>query len=105
MHKRSWSLNARELTIEDVVEGFFRSAKCYFYLHPEIQVQRTRGSELQLRDLRGALLEVSFEGAAVVEVIDSTWHPEFGVALANRCIVAELDGSRLATLIRAADSV
>jgi uncharacterized heparinase superfamily protein len=105
MHKRSWSLNARELTIEDVVEGFIRSAKCYFYLHPEIQVQRTRGSELQLSDLRGALLEVSFEGAAVVEVIDSTWHPEFGVALANRCIVAELDGSRLATLIRAADSV
>jgi uncharacterized heparinase superfamily protein len=91
------------MTIEDVVEGDFRSAKCFFYLHPDIQVQRTGGSELQLSDSRGMLLDVRFEGAAVVAVIDSTWHPEFGIALASRCIVAKLDGSRLATLIHASD--
>jgi uncharacterized heparinase superfamily protein len=103
MHKRSWKLTSQRMTIEDVVEGDFRSAKCFFYLHPDIQVQRTGGSELQLSDSRGMLLNVRFEGAAVVAVIDSTWHPEFGIALASRCIVAKLDGSRLATLIHASD--
>ena len=104
LHRRRWTLNARELLIEDSVEGSFRSAKCYFHLHPEIRVQRGRGRELQLCDSGGALLEVSFEGAAAVDVVDSSWHPEFGVVKTSRCIVASLDGPHLATLIRGSDS-
>jgi uncharacterized heparinase superfamily protein len=102
-HRRRWKLTAQELTIEDVVEGSFRSAKCFFHLHPEIQVQRVSACELQLRDSRGAQLGMSFKGVAFLELVDSTWHPEFGVALANRCIVATLDGPRLITLIHASD--
>jgi uncharacterized heparinase superfamily protein len=104
LHRRSWTLSAHELLIEDTVEGRFRSAKCYFHLHPEIQARRGRGQDVQLNDSRGVLLEMHFEGAAVVDVVDSTWHPEFGVALPSRCIVANLDGPRLATLIRGSDS-
>jgi uncharacterized heparinase superfamily protein len=103
-HRRRWMLTAQELTIEDVVEGRFRSAKCFFHLHPEIQVQRVGGGEVQLRDSHGEQLKMCFEGAALLEVLDSSWHPEFGVALANRCIVATLDGPRLTTLIHASDS-
>jgi len=99
MHRRSWTLNARELLIEDTVEGRYESAKCYFHLHPEIHVRGGSGSELQLSDSRGPLLEVRFEGAVAVEVADSTWHPQFGVPVPNRCIVAQLDGPRLATRI------
>jgi uncharacterized heparinase superfamily protein len=104
MHKRSWTLKAQELTIEDVVDGSFRSAKCFFHLHPQIHVQRVSGCELQLSDSGGVLLEMCFKGAARVEVLDSTWHPEFGVALANRCVVATLEGQRLVTLIHAGES-
>ena len=100
IHRRRWTLNARELRIEDRVEGGFRSAKCYFYLHPDIHVLRGRGPELQLSDSQGKLLEVRFEGAATVDVTDATWHPAFGVAMANRCIVVRLEGPRLATLFR-----
>jgi uncharacterized heparinase superfamily protein len=104
LHRRSWTLSERELLIEDTVGGRFRSAKCYFHLHPEIRVKRVRGSELQLSDSRGLLLEVRFEGAAAVDDVDSTWHPEFGVAVATRCLVAQLDGPRLAILIRGSDT-
>jgi uncharacterized heparinase superfamily protein len=99
-HRRRWTLSARELSIEDAVEGRFSSATGYFYLHPEIRVKRGRGPELFLSDTRGALLEMRFEGAAAVDVVDSTWHPGFGIALSSRCIVARLDGPRLATSIR-----
>jgi uncharacterized heparinase superfamily protein len=100
LHRRSWKLSSHELVIEDAVEGRFRSAKCYFHLHPEIYVRRGRGLELQLSDSQGALLEVRFDGAAAVDVVDSTWHPEFGLALAGRCLVAQLDGPSLVTWIR-----
>ena len=104
LHRRRWTLNAHELFIEDNVEGRFRSAKCYFHLHPEIHARRGAGSDVRLSDARGVLLDVRFEGAAAVDVIDSTWHPEFGVSLPASCIVAQLDGPRLATFIRRSDS-
>lgn len=103
LHRRRWTLNAHELSIEDSIEGGFKSAECYFHLHPDIQMHGRRGPELCLRDSRGVLLDVRFEGAAAVDVIDSTWHPEFGVSRASFCIVARLDGPRLATRIRRSD--
>lgn len=104
LHRRRWRLTARELRIEDAVEGPFQSAKCYFHLHPEILVHRIRERDLQLSDSRGMLLDIRFDGAASVDIVDSTWHPEFGVNLSNRCIVARLDGPSLETTIRADDS-
>jgi len=104
IHRRSWSLDERELVIEDAVEGGFSDARCYFHVHPEIRVRRSGESTLELADSRGALLDVGFEGAAAVDVVDSTWHPEFGAALKNQCIVARLEGARMATRIRRSGS-
>jgi uncharacterized heparinase superfamily protein len=104
LHRRSWTLSARGLLIEDTVEGRFQSAACYLHLHPDIRVQRGPGPGLQLSAPGGVLLELSFEGASAVDVEESTWHPEFGLALTTRCIVARLDGPRLVTWIRGSDS-
>lgn len=104
IHRRCWKLQAQELVIEDEVDGTFRSAKCFFHLHPAVHLQRAGDSELQLSDSRGLLLKMHFEGAAQVQITDSTWHPEFGVAVANCCIVVKLSGSRLATRIHASGS-
>jgi uncharacterized heparinase superfamily protein len=100
VHRRSWLLGEHELAIEDTVEGDFHSAECYFHLHPQIQVRRSGDFGLHLSDASGMLLEMQFDGAATVQVTDSTWHPEFGVAMPSRCIVARLGGRRLKTLIR-----
>ncbi len=100
VHRRSWTLKSNELSIDDHIEGSFRSAKCYFHLHPEVEVQRASGSELQLSDSSGVLLEIRFEGAATVDVAHTDWHPGFGIALPSLCIVAQLGGPRMTTLIR-----
>jgi uncharacterized heparinase superfamily protein len=105
VHRRRWVLTRDQLSIDDAVEGPFRGAECYFHLHPEIRVQRGSGSELQLSDLRGELLEMRFEGAGRVDILDSTWHPQFGVSLASRCIVAHLGGPRMTTFIRGSDRI
>jgi uncharacterized heparinase superfamily protein len=103
LHRRCWSLTAREVRIEDTVVGRFQSAKCYFHLSPEISVLRGKSSELLLSGSGGFALEMRFEGAGTVDIVDSTWHPGFGVALSSRCIVAHLDGPRLATSILRSD--
>jgi uncharacterized heparinase superfamily protein len=100
LHRRSWRLDAHELAIEDIVEGRFLSADCYFHLHPKIEVRQSGESGFRLSDADGTLLEMHFDGAAGVQVTDSTWHPEFGVTSASRCIVARLAGARLKTSIR-----
>ena len=100
LHRRRWTLSAQELIIEDAVEGPFRSADCHFHLHPDIAVRRGSGSLLHLEDPKGPLLEMQFEGAAEVDVADSTWHPQFGLALPSRSIIARLDGPQLRTRIR-----
>lgn len=105
VHRRSWTLSARELLIEDCIEGPFRTATCHFHLHPDIHVLRARGANLLLGDSHGPLLELQFEGAAIVDVVDSTWHPEFGLALPSRCIVAHIEGQRLATAIRTSGAI
>jgi uncharacterized heparinase superfamily protein len=103
LHRRRWTLGAQELLIEDTVEGRFDNATCYYHLHPAVQVLRGAGMSLQLSDAGGARLDMRFEDAANVDVVDSTWHPEFGVAVASRCIVARLDGPRLTASIRGSD--
>jgi uncharacterized heparinase superfamily protein len=101
VHRRSWALSAQGLAIEDTVDGTFGSADCYFHLHPDIRVLEIGDFELRLSDSRESLLEMRFDGAARVEVAESTWHPEFGLTMANRCIVARLSGAGLKTVIRA----
>jgi uncharacterized heparinase superfamily protein len=103
VHRRRWTLNSNELLIEDHIEGPFRSAKCYFHLHPGIEVRHASGSELQLSDSRGVLCEVRFGGAAIIDIADTHWHPGFGVALPSQCIVAQLGGPRMTTLVRGVD--
>ena len=82
LHRRRWAITAQELRVDDTVEGRFHSADCYFHLHPEVHVQRGAGV-LCLSDTLGARLEVRFEGAAAVDVVNSTWHPQFGLSLAK----------------------
>jgi uncharacterized heparinase superfamily protein len=101
LHRRSWMLNERELAIEDTVEGAFGSADCRFHLHPDIQAQQSGESDIRLSDSHGRLLDVAFDGAAQVRVDDSTWHPQFGTAVASKCVIVRLNGPHLKTSIRA----
>jgi uncharacterized heparinase superfamily protein len=102
LHRRRWAITAHEVRIDDTVEGRFRSAECYFHLHPDVQIQRGSGSFLCLSDAFGARIDIHFEGAAAVHVVNSTWHPQFGLSLASHCIVVRLGGPHLTTRIQRA---
>jgi hypothetical protein len=42
---------------------------------------------------------MTFDNAAAVELRRGTWHPEFGVSVANECVVARFDAPALSTRI------
>ena len=97
-HLRRWQLDARTLQIEDHIAGPFRTAQAFFHLHPQFEVEQRASGALQLTGPHmPAPLRMSFEGAAAVGVHPGTWHPGFGVALANRRIVAHFAGPELIT--------
>ena len=92
VHRRRWTLTAHELTVCDVLEGGTADAEARFHFHPDIQVRLApEGGRLLLPDGREARFS-SGGGAARLE--PGTWHPEFGTAICNVCLVIPLrDGA------------
>jgi hypothetical protein len=66
---------------------------------PDRFLQRCRFPDraLELTGTDGACTRMTFAGAATVEARPCHWYPEFGIAVANRCVVARFAGNTLAT--------
>lgn len=106
-HYRRWKLDDRSLTIEDRITGRFHGAEAFFHLHPDLRAEvhshpktGTPGkSEVILSGADGTRVRMVFEGAACVDVRPGTWHPQFGVAVANYCVSVRMQGATLKTLV------
>jgi uncharacterized heparinase superfamily protein len=98
-HSREWRLDERSLSIADQVSGAFGSAAAHFHVHPEVEVRLISASVVELVPAAGARVRMSFEGAGAVEVNPSFWYPEFGLAVANKSVVATFAGESLTTRV------
>lgn len=101
IHKRKWKFSRRSLTICDTVTGMFHCAVARFHFHPDVEISYDRlvDSRLSFRLRSGTVVKVEMFGAKSIDVIVSTWHPEFGASVPNICIMAEFQGADLKTLI------
>lgn len=100
-HRRAWTLDAEQLEVEDTILGGERmvQAVARLHLHPAVDATALDRYRVALRWAnRSATL--AFEGAASVEIQPSTWHPEFGRSVANRCVQAAFTGRSLITTLR-----
>lgn len=91
VHQRQWAFSKDGLLIVDTLSGCFQNAIARFYLHPAIQIAGHQ--ELCLPE--GHKIRWSVTGGQV-QIVPSTWHPEFGVAVPNYCIEIPFDGSEVA---------
>ena len=91
MHRRRWEFGRNTLQVADRVEGKFAAAQARFHFHPGIVVSLEGAHGGGLRGANGLTLGIAIrKGRARLE--DSTYHPEFGRALRNQCLVVELEG-------------
>ncbi|WP_248768098.1 heparinase II/III family protein [Pseudomonas sp. MWU12-2345] len=98
MHRREWRATAGELQIIDSITGAFDCALSRFFVHPDATVLRD-GRNVSVVLPLGGVVHVCFRGAVNINVVDSTWHPEFGKSIPNQCIIAELSSEILMTTI------
>ena len=99
LHRRSWLLNHRSLVIEDEVNGVFDHAEIRFHLHPKIAVLEASVGKVSLRLPDGKMVQVLIQGGNFLAE-KTTWHPYFGVATPNTCLVAVLIDSKVTTIIK-----
>ena len=84
LHAREWLLTNSSLQITDRFDGSFESAICFMHLHPDVMVLEIEKQKVSLfADLVRVVLVVE---NADIEICHSTWHPEFGVCVQNRCL-------------------
>ncbi len=93
IHHRTWNVSIFACEIEDVIQGGFDSAFGYLHLHPDIEVVSNSPTDCTLKSTNHEIkLEVSGAGLTVE---DSTWHPEFGVVIANKKLRLEYKKSQV----------
>jgi uncharacterized heparinase superfamily protein len=97
-HRRRWILDERALRIEDEISGTFATAAAHFHIHPDVEA-RLHGMSEVLLACAGQTRRMVFEGASSIELRSGAWHPQFGVTVPNRFIVASFAAAQLTTSI------
>ncbi|ABU69702.1 heparinase II/III family protein [Vibrio campbellii] len=86
-HTRNWRLTQGDLFINDSLTGRYNHAEAHYHVHPDIQIIESSSDDTVTLALpTGILYRVSVEGAHI-SVVDTTWHPEFGLSIANKKLV------------------
>jgi len=87
VHHREWQFGSEDSFILDRISGPFTQAIARFFLHPDIEIS----TEQTLRLPNGRWVQWSVSGGTP-RVVPSSWHPEFGVSIANQCVEIEFEG-------------
>lgn len=89
IHERSFMVTRKKLTIQDNIKG---NKKCEiqvrFHLHPQIKVKQERDQIHFFNQVNHYLGK--FYSNHPVEVMSSTYHPEFNISVANKVLVINL---------------
>ena len=98
VHHRCWLATDETLQIEDELHGCFQQAIAHLHFHPEVVVESEGESRFKahLPDGRAVMLEVLGGNA---RLLNSSWHPRFGVSMSNKKLLLEFTGSKLTTRI------
>ena len=86
-HTRRFLLSEGSLTIEDRV-SLPLQAEARYHFHPELVVGLTGEKHGFIMTNNGIKMKWSVSGVSSVELITTTWHPEFGSVIPNKCLVA-----------------
>lgn len=98
LHRRRWSLQKNALIITDSIDGSFDTASAYFHFHPDFELSMVSDAvsgELLLANQQHFLRWQVQQGEA--RIIDSSYHPEFGLSQDNQCLRVDFSGTELIT--------
>lgn len=97
LHHREFDFSNHSLTICDTISGMPQSAVANFLVHPDVQV--SQADQGFLLEKSGQKVHFNFDRGDA-EVVDTTWHPQFGLSVPTRRISITLKASRLVSTVR-----
>lgn len=89
IHSREWAVDPTGLIVRDTIDGAFNQAVARFRFHPDCTVIRCDESSGELAIGAGRTLRWSIETGRG-RVVESSYHPQFGMGLACKCLEIEL---------------
>ena len=92
LHTRKILLTDKNLVINDALDGTFKLAKSRFFIHPELVVTM----EGDVLEIKGSefVMKSNLIGKSV-SILDSFWHPEFGISIPNKVLEIRFKDSQL----------
>ena len=93
MHRREWKFSANALRVHDTIKGEFRTAVGRFHFNPDIKIMLASddGAEGTIVLPEGREISWRIENGRG-RLSETTWHPEFGVSLPNKCLEVRFEG-------------
>ena len=88
VHWRQWVFGQGNLEVHDWVEGGRAEATARYHLHPSVEAQGS-GQEGFLFIPNNHKIQWRAEGGDA-RLVESTYHPEFGISLPSRCLELSL---------------
>lgn len=85
VHRREWVLGENSLTIKDSISGKFQKAVGRLHFHPDCQVALGAVQQVNVDLPGGEVLRLDIKGGKA-ELVDTTYHPEFGLSIPNKCL-------------------
>ena len=92
IHTRKLMFSGNKLIVSDSLQGTFKYAKLRFYFHPDLMISL----EENLLRIEGAdfILHSNLKGKDAA-LVDSFWHPEFGVEVPNKMLLLDFNKNQL----------
>lgn len=98
-HHREWIISPKAIQIKDKLTGSYTKAISLFHFHPEIRIMELGNSNFECYLPQGQKVLLSVKGGKSCSIESSTWHPNFGISIDNRCLVVEFANNELITEI------
>jgi len=96
-HKRTLVSEPDCLVITDDLSAAV-NADFHLHLHPDVAVVEILANEIVLQLPAGQ--RVKFSSSGVINVVDSTWHPQFGVSVNNKKFIISFTSTSLKSTIQ-----
>src|SRR5690606_4543412 len=85
---REWLATPSGLSISDTLSGSFKSAVGFLHVHPDVVVASVSNSVVRFVLKQGQIVTMNVVGASI-SIVDSVWHPGFGLSIPNSTFVLD----------------
>lgn len=97
-HKRTIRLVENSLFIEDEISRRVPS-EIRYHLHPDVKLKTIAENFVEFMVNEEETMRWCFDGQSGIRVLETAWHPEFGISIPNLCLAAQFENSVCKTSI------